>query len=61
MSVLDKLAGSMGIKSDVPNQQLAKELAENTQIEEIKIIAENLGNTDKAVQSDCIKVLYEIG
>ena len=51
----------MGIKSDVPNQQLAKELAENTQIEEIKIIAENLGNTDKAVQSDCIKVLYEIG
>ena|GEM_PF-7095880 len=42
MSVLDKLAGSRGIKSDIPNQQLAKELADNTKIKEIKIIAESL-------------------
>ena len=29
--------------------------------DKIKEMVENLGNKDKSIQSDCIKVLYEIG
>lgn len=61
MSVLGKLASRRGVKSDVPNQKLARELALNNDTDGIKEIAENLWYNDKAVQSDCIKVLYEIG
>lgn len=49
------------MKNDVPNQELARELASNNDTEGIKEIAENLGYHNKAVQSDCIKVLYEVG
>ena len=61
MSILDKLACAQGIRSDVPNQELARELASKNSSEEISEIAENLWNKDKAIQSNCIKVLYEIG
>lgn len=61
MSVIDKLATSQGTKSDVPNQILAKELANNNDSNRIKVIVENLENRNKSIQSDCIKVLYEIG
>lgn len=61
MLVMEKLASRRGVKSDVPNQELAKELALNNDTDGIKEIAENLWSDDKAVQSDCIKVLYEVG
>lgn len=61
MSIVDKLATSQGTKSDVPNQLLAKELTENNDSDEIRIVAENLQNENKSIQSDCVKVLYEIG
>jgi len=61
MSILDELANAQGVKSDVPNQKLARKLAEYNNSDEIKVIVENLGNKDKSIQSDCIKVLYEIG
>ena len=61
MSIIDKLATSQNTKSDIPNRKLAKELAENNDSIGIKIIVENLENKDKSIQSDCIKVLYEIG
>jgi len=61
MSVIDKLATSLNTKSDVPNHILAKELTETNDNSEIKAIVDNLENKNKSIQSDCIKVLYEIG
>lgn len=61
MTVLDRIASRQDRRDDVPNQELAKELAAANNTDGIKEIAGNLSNKDKNVQSDCIKVLYEIG
>ena len=45
----------------MPNQELARELAARDDQAGIQEIADNLANKNKSVQSDCIKVLYEIG
>lgn len=61
MSVIEKLASMQNRKGDVPNQELAKEIAIDKNLVAIKEIVENLCNKNKSIQSDCIKVLYEIG
>jgi len=61
MSALDKIAFFQNRRDEVPNQQLARELAENEDKVGIAEIAENLQHKNKSVQSDCLKVLYEIG
>lgn len=61
MTTLDRIAFSLGRRDDVPNQELARELAENTDIEGIHEIAEHLWDSNPKIQSDCIKVLYEVG
>lgn len=61
MSVIEKLACSIDRRDEVPNQELARELAETGNRAGIQEVAQNLWNKDKAIQSDCIKVLYEIG
>ncbi len=61
MSVLNRIAYSLKRRDEVPNQKLAKELAEQRSEEGIEEIADNLWNKEKKIQSDCIKVLYEIG
>lgn len=61
MSVLEKLASSLGQRDEVPNQELARQLAENESQDDIQEVAENLWNKKAAIQADCIKVLYEIG
>ncbi len=61
MSVIDKLAHSLGRRDEVPNQELARELAAKKDKKGIHEIAENLWNQDKNIQADCIKVLYEVG
>ena len=61
MSVLQRIAFLQNRNDEVPNQELAKELAETGNAEGIKEIAENLWNKNKNIQNDCIKVLYEIG
>lgn len=61
MSVLQRIAFLQNRNDEVPNQELAKELAETGNVEGIKEIAENLWNKNKNIQNDCIKVLYEIG
>lgn len=60
-SVLDRLAGMQGVRGSDPDKELARELADAKDAEGIKVIAENLHNRDKRIQSDCIKVLYEAG
>lgn len=61
MSILDRIASQQNRRDEILNQELAKELAATGNIEGIREIAENLYNKDKNIQSDCIKVLYEIG
>ena len=61
MSILNRLAYSQGRRDEVPNQELARELAAQKDKAGIREIAENLWNKDRNIQADCIKVLYEVG
>src|SRR5690242_16668150 len=61
MSVINKLASSLGRRDEVPNQELAAEIAGSNDKKAVKELVDNLNNKSKDIQSDCIKVLYEIG
>jgi hypothetical protein len=61
MSVLNRIAHFQNRRDEVPNRELARDLAQQKDREGIREIAENLWNNDKNIQADCIKVLYEIG
>src|SRR4051812_19188185 len=60
MSSIDKLASSLNRRDEAPNQALAKEIADQNNKTALKELVENLGNKNKDIQSDCIKVIYEI-
>ncbi len=61
MSILNRTAHFQNRRDEVPNQELARELAAQQDTAGIREIAENLWNKDKNIRADCIKVLYEIG
>lgn len=61
MSVLNRIAYFQNRRDEVPNQELARELAEKKDEDGIREIAENLWHENQNVRSDCLKVLYEIG
>jgi hypothetical protein len=61
MSALERIAHFQNRRDEVLNQELARDLAKKKDREGIREIAENLGNKDKDIQADCIKVLYEVG
>jgi hypothetical protein len=61
MAVIDRVASKLGRNDEVPNQELARDLAARGATDEIAEIAAHLWDRDAAVRSDCIKVLDEIG
>ena len=61
MSVLTKLATALNRRDEVPNQALAEEIVKKNDVCAVRELVDNLSNRDKNIQSDCIKVLYEIG
>ncbi len=61
MSALERTAHAQNRRDEVPNLELARDLATARDREGICEIAENLWNRNKSIQADCIKVLYEIG
>src|SRR5258706_16221839 len=61
MSILNRTAHFQNRRDEVPNQELARELAAQQDTAGIREIAENLWSKDKNIRADCIKVLYEIG
>lgn len=61
MSVIPKLATSLGKKDEVPNQLLAKEIAQSKDSAAVRELADNLTNKNVAIVNDCIKPLYEVG
>jgi hypothetical protein len=61
MNWISKIAWYRNIRSEIPNQELARELAETENADGIREISEYLNDKNSSVSSDCIKVLYEIG
>ncbi|MDA4112196.1 MAG: hypothetical protein OK439_06620 [Thaumarchaeota archaeon] len=61
MGVIEKLATSLNRRDEVPNQELAKKIVSDNDSKAVAELAKNLRNKDSGIQSDCIKVLYEIG
>ncbi|MEP7358130.1 MAG: hypothetical protein ABI847_12875 [Anaerolineales bacterium] len=61
MTALDRLASALNRRDEVPNQELARDLAQRKDKAGIKEVAAGLRHSDPAIQADCIKVLYEIG
>src|SRR5579859_1218403 len=60
-SILPRLAHSQNRRDEEPNVALAKDLAAARDKAGLREIAENLWNADVEIQSDCVKVLYEVG
>jgi hypothetical protein len=61
MKVIDFIATSLNKRDEKANQELALEIIKGNRHDWIKELVDNLTNKDKNIQSDCIKVLYEIG
>jgi len=61
MPVLDQIAYFQQRRDEAPNQELARDLTERRDHAGVREIAENLANDNPQIQSDCVKVLYEIG
>ena len=61
MTVINQLATSLNRRDEMPNQELAKKITGSNDVTAVKEIVENLSNKDKGIQSDCIKVIDEIG
>jgi hypothetical protein len=61
MTIISKLASSLGRRDEVPNQELAHDIIRTKNTKAIKELVDNLASKDKRIQGDCIKVLYEVG
>ncbi len=61
MTALQRIAHFQNRRDEVPNQELARDLASKGDRSGIREIAQNLTNSDKDIRADCIKVLYEVG
>ncbi len=59
--MIEQLATNMGVNSDGPNIKLAEKIIEKQDKNGVKEIVNELDNKKAQIQSDCIKVLYEIG
>jgi len=61
MTILHQLASSLKRRDELPNQLLAEEIVRSNNRSAVKELVDNVGNKNRRMQSDCIKVLYEIG
>lgn len=61
MRVLNQLASALDRRDEVPNQALAQKIVRTGDQGAIDTLVQNLSHKNKGIQSDCIKVLYEIG
>ena len=59
--VLAHISSALGRADQAPNEELAQRIAENNDSGAVTELIENLAHESRTVQSDCIKVLYEIG
>lgn len=61
MTIIDKLATSLNRRDEAPNEELAATIAGKGDKDAVKELIDHLSNKNKNIQSDCIKVLYEVG
>jgi hypothetical protein len=61
MSIIPKLASSLGRNDEIPNQELARELCRTKDTASIGELVQCLFTGSTAIKNDSIKVLYEIG
>src|SRR5437899_5906762 len=61
MTIIDKLASSRNRRDEVPKQKLAMLIVDRNDELAVEELVGNLANKDREIQSDCIKVLYEVG
>lgn len=61
MNVIEKLACALGQRSEIPNIELAKEIAKKKDKKAVADLIALLGNKNKDIQNDAVKVLYETG
>lgn len=61
MSVIDKLATSLGRRDENPNIELAKQIAAANNKKAVAELVEYLNDKSKDIRHDCIKTIYEIG
>lgn len=61
MTVIHRLASPLGRRDEAPNQELAGEIVRNNDHAAISELVGLLHHKNKDLQSDSIKVLYEIG
>lgn len=61
MSVLHRIAYFQQRRDEVPNQELARDLAAGRDDVGVAEMVANLQHKSANVQSDCLKVLYEVG
>lgn len=61
MKAIGLLASSLNRKDEQPNQELAIEIIRSKRADWVKELVDHLHDKNKNIQSDCIKVLYEIG
>ena len=61
IDVLNKIASALGRRDEMPNQELAREIAALGDREAIELLVNSLTREKQTVKNDCIKVLYEIG
>jgi hypothetical protein len=60
MSIIGKLATSLGRRDENPNIDLAKQIAAANNKKVVKELVEHLHDKSKDIRHDCIKTLYEI-
>lgn len=61
MAYIEKISYHLNRRDEVPNQELAKLLADGNNLEGVMEIGAYLNDKNKSIASDCLKVLYEVG
>ena len=61
MSIIPKLASSLGRRDEEPNKELGRRLVETRDRQGIREVGENLKNENRAIQIDCLTVLEQVG
>ena len=61
MAVLERIAFFQNRRDEIPNRELARDLAARKDRAGIREIAEHLWDKNANVATDCVKVLYEVG
>ena len=61
MTIYDQLSSRIGQRGDQADIDLALKLSQNPDPDAVKELTQGLKSKDRALQSDCIKALYELG